>query len=70
MNKKQKLVVLDFTDGKVHIDHIPTEYNELEADEIVDAMGYDLSNVEYMVIENDLEIEVNLDNVKSSITIA
>lgn len=56
-----------FETGEVIIRKVPTELEELDGDDILTNMGFDLGNVEYMVVEDELPILIDLPNHTSRI---
>lgn len=60
-----KIAILDFTKGKVTIEEIPEKWKLLDGDDIICEMGYRLCEVEYMIVNNclDLIVETNTCNL-------
>ena len=54
-----KIVVLDYTIGEVIIRDIPKEYEKLDGDDILTNMGFSMSNTNYMVVYDELTININ-----------
>ncbi len=54
-----KIVVLDYTVGEVIIKDIPKEYEKLDGDDILTNMGFSMSNTSYMVVYDELTININ-----------
>ena len=54
-----KIVVLDYTVGEVIIRDIPKEYEKLDGDDILTNMGFSMSNTNYMVVYDELTININ-----------
>lgn len=54
-----KIVVLDYTVGEVIIKDIPKEYENLDGDDILTNMGFSMSNTNYMVVYDELTININ-----------
>lgn len=54
-----KIAVLDYECGDVIVKDVPKELEELDGDGICSEMGYKMSNVCYMIIEDGMHISVN-----------
>lgn len=61
------IAILMFETGEVIIRKVPTELEELDGDDILTNMGFDIGNVEYMVVEDELPILIDLPNHTSRI---
>lgn len=53
-----KIAILDFCIGEVIIEEIPKKLELLDGDDILSEMGYKISNVEYMIVEDDIDITI------------
>lgn len=53
------IIVLDYTVGEVIIKDIPKEYENLDGDDILTNMGFSMSNTNYMVVYDELTININ-----------
>lgn len=54
-----KIAILDFCKGEVIIEDVPEKWKLLDGDDIISEMGYRLSEVEYMVVRNDLDLTID-----------
>lgn len=54
-----KIVILDFSTGEVTIEEVPEKWKLLDGDDIISEMGYRISDVHYMIVYNNLNIQVN-----------
>lgn len=54
-----KIAVLDYECGNVIVKDIPKELEELDGDDICSEMGYKMSNVCYMIVEDSMHISIN-----------
>lgn len=54
-----KIAVLDYECENVIVKDVPKELEELDGDDICSEMGYKMSNVCYMIIEDGMHISVN-----------
>lgn len=54
-----KIVILDFSTGEVTIKEVPEKWKLLDGDDIISEMGYRISDVQYMIVYNNLNIQVN-----------
>lgn len=65
-----KIAILDFSTGEVIIEEVPEKWHLLDGDDIISEMGYRLSDVEYMIIEDSLSLNINTETLKLKTTIA
>lgn len=61
------IAVLMFETGEVIIKKVPKELEELDGDDILTNMGFDIGNTEYMVVDGELPILIDLPNHTSRI---
>lgn len=59
-----KIAILDFCIGEVIIEEIPKKLELLDGDDILSEMGYKISNVEYMIVEDDIDITIKTKECK------
>lgn len=64
-----KIAILDFTTGEVIIEEIPEKWHLLDGDGIISEMGYRLSEVEYMIIEQTLSLNIKTETLTLKTTI-
>ena len=64
-----KIAILDFTTGEVIIEEIPEKWHLLDGDDIISEMGYRLSEVEYMIIEQTLSLNIKTETLTLKTTI-
>lgn len=57
-----QIAVLDYNKGEVIIKDIPRKFENLDEDDICVKMGFQISNVEYMIVEDTLPIEIDTDD--------
>lgn len=57
-----QIAVLDYNKGEVIIKDIPRKFENLDEDDICAKMGFQISNVEYMIVEDTLPIEIDTDD--------
>ena len=61
------IAVLMFETGEVIIKEVPKELEELDGDDILTNMGFDIGNTEYMVVDSELPIFIDLTSHTSRI---
>lgn len=61
------IAVLMFETGEVIIKEVPKELEELDGDDILTNMGFDIGNTEYMVVDGELPILIDLPSHTSRI---
>lgn len=61
------IAVLMFETGEVIIKEVPKELEELDGDDILTHMGFDIGNTEYMIVDNELPILIDLPSHTSRI---
>lgn len=61
------IAVLMFETGEVIIKEVPKELEELDGDDILTNMGFDIGNTEYMVVDSELPILIDLTSHTSRI---
>ena len=59
-----KIVILDYTIGEVIVKEVPEKWYLLDGDDIISEMGYRLSDVSYMIVDNNLSININTEPLK------
>lgn len=64
-----KIAILDFTTGEVIIEEVPEKWHLLDGDDIISEMGYRLSDVEYMIIEQPLSLNIKTETLTLKTTI-
>lgn len=64
-----KIAILDFTTGEVIIEEVPEKWHLLDGDDIISEMGYRLSEVEYMIIEQTLSLNIKTETLTLKTTI-
>lgn len=57
-----KLAILNFTTGEVTIEEIPERWHLLDGDDIISEMGYRLSDVEYMIVDNQMNVTIDTED--------
>lgn len=57
-----KAAILDYAGLFVEIADIPKEYEELDGDDMLCRMGYDISNICYLIVDGDIPIFCNGDD--------
>ena len=53
-----KIAVLDYCIGEVIIKDVPESLENLDGDDICTQMGFKQSNVEYMIVDDQLPISI------------
>lgn len=53
------IAVLDYNVGEIFIGDVPKDMEELDGDDICEAMGFKASQTEYMIVEDGLPIRIN-----------
>lgn len=64
-----KIAILDFTKGVVTIEEVPEKWKLLDGDDIISEMGYRISNVDYMIVDNELPISIDTKECKLNINL-
>lgn len=64
-----KIAILDFTTGEVIIEEVPEKWHLLDGDDIISEMGYRMSDVEYMIIEQSLSLNIKTETLTLKTTI-
>ena len=64
-----KIVVMDYCTGEIIIREVPVKYEELDGDNICTNMGFKQSNVEYMIVDDILNIDIDTESLTANITI-
>lgn len=64
-----KIAILDFTTGEVIIEEVPEKWHLLDGDDIISEMGYRLSEVDYMIIEQTLSLNIKTETLTLKTTI-
>lgn len=64
------IVILDYNVGEVIIKTVPKEYEELDGDDIIINMGYNsMSSIDYMIVDNDLDVNIDTKGCSSKLTL-
>jgi len=63
------IVILDYNVGEVIIKNVPKEYEELDGDDILTNMGYKMSNTNYMIADNELDVHIDTKDCSSKLTL-
>lgn len=63
------IAVLDYTTGEVIIKDVPKEFEGLDGDDILTNMGYSQSNVNYMIVNDDLHVSISTGGSEISTTL-
>ena len=63
------ITILDYNVGEVIIKNVPKEYEELDGDGLLTNMGYSMSNTEYMIVNNDLKVNIDTKGCSSKLTL-
>lgn len=64
-----KIAVLEYYLGEVVIKDIPKELEELDSDDILTEMGFNIAATEYMIVDNDLKLTIDTKSSSSEITL-
>ena len=64
-----KIAILDFITGEVTIEEVPEKWHLLDGDDIISEMGYRMSDVEYMIIEQPLSLNIKTETLTLKTTI-
>lgn len=64
-----KIAILDFITGEVTIEEVPEKWHLLDGDDIISEMGYRMSDVEYMIIEQPLSLNIKTKTLTLKTTI-
>ena len=64
-----KIAILDYYVGKIIIKDIPTSLENLDGDDICTQMGFEQSNVEYMIVNDILPIDIDTEGCTANITL-
>lgn len=54
----KKIIVLDYEAGYISIKDIPKELEELDGDDILTDMGFDIAGTTYMTVDDRLPISI------------
>ena len=63
------ITILDYSVGEVIIKSVPKEYEELDGDDILTNMGYSMSSIDYMIVDNDLNVNIDTKGCSSKLTL-
>ncbi len=63
------IAILDYVVGEVVIKEVPKDFEELDGDDILTSMGYNMSDTCYMITEHELPISINIRGCSSNITL-
>lgn len=55
-----RVIVLNYSNGEVYIEHVPKDLEDLEGDEIITRMGYDIDNCSWMFSDDHLKLNIDL----------
>ena len=64
-----KIAILDFYKGEVIIKKVPEKWKLLDGDDIISEMGYRISNVDYMIVDNELSVSIGTEDCKLNINL-
>ena len=64
-----KIAILDFNKGEVIIEEVPEKWKLLDGDDIISEMGYRISNVDYMIVDNELSVSIDTKDCKLNINL-
>lgn len=64
-----KIAVLEYYLGEVIIKDVPEELEELDSDDILTEMGFNIAATEYMIVDDDLKLTINTKSSSSAITL-
>lgn len=64
-----KIIILDYTKGKVIIKEVPEKWHLLDGDDIISEMGYRMSEVEYMIVTNKLKVTIDTKDCKAELNL-
>lgn len=64
-----KIAVLEYYLGEVIIKDIPEELKELDSDDILTEMGFNIAATEYMIVDDDLKLTIDTKSSSSEITL-
>lgn len=64
-----KIAILNYTTGEVTIEEVPEKWHLLDGDDIISEMGYRLSDVEYIIIEQTLYLNIETETLTLKTTI-
>lgn len=59
-----KIAILDYTIGEVIVKEVPKKWHLLDGDDIISEMGYRMSEVSYMIVDNNLSLNINTEPLK------
>ena len=59
-----KIVILDCTIGEVIVKEVPKKWHLLDGKDIISEMEYRLCDVSYMIVDNNLSININTEPLK------
>lgn len=65
-----KIVVLEYYLGEVIIKDIPKDIEDLDGDDILTEMGFNIGATEYMIVDDDLHVIINTKGCTSDITLS
>lgn len=63
------ITILNYTVGEVIIKNVPKELENLDGDDILINMGYSMSDTEFMVVDDDLTINIDTKDCSSKLTL-
>lgn len=63
------IAILDYSVGEVIIKDVPKEYEELDGDDILTNMGYSMSNTCYMIVDDELDINIEIKGCSSKLAL-
>lgn len=54
-----KIAILEYNTGEVIIKDVPKQFEELDGDDILTNMGYNIGTTEYMIVNNILPVSIS-----------
>lgn len=63
------IVVLDYTVGDVTIKKVPKEFEGLDGDDILTNMGYKMSDTNYMITDDVMQVSIDTKGCSSKLTL-
>lgn len=63
------IAVLDYATGSVIIQDVPKELEDLDGDDICTNMRFNMSNTCYMIVDDEIDINIGIKGCSSKITL-
>lgn len=64
------ITILDYAVGEIIIKNVPKELEDLDGDDILISMGYNsMSSIDYMIVDNDLNVNIDTMGCSSKLTL-